>query len=198
MFDQSPRGMPIWIWGALLGLMLIVISTGGRLMPGDNAALRQIFAAQPPGTGVGAGADGGDWLPSFDLGSLPTELQQGARDLLTRLGAGSSGRPVEPIAITPRLRVEVKELRPVADGIEVLGSITNLSSDDLLVPISAFELHDSTGTTYLAGGGASATLRSGESTSLELTVPLPEGRGLLLITNLPPDPSVQQRLIVVE
>jgi hypothetical protein len=192
MQERSP-GLPIWLWGAVVAALLIVISTRGRLLS-SNDALSQVFAAQPPP----AGLDPGAILPQFDLGALPADLQQEARDLLATLGAGQAGRPVQPAVETPRLRVEVRELRPSADGLQVLGEVRNLSQSDVTVPISAFELRDSAGASYVAGGGASATLRPGESTPLDLTVPLPEGRGLLLVTNLPPDAPVEQKLIVVD
>lgn len=191
--QERSRGIPIWIWGAIFAVLLILISSRGRLSP-SNEALRQMFAAQPPP----AGFDPGITLPQFDLAALPAELQQSARDLLASIGAGNPGRPVQPAVETPRLRVEVRELRPSADGLQVIGEVTNLSQGEVTVPISAFELRDSAGASYVAGGGASATLRPGESTPLELTVPLPEGRGLLLVTNLPPDQPVEQKLIVVE
>ncbi|HMQ31215.1 MAG TPA: hypothetical protein PKD53_10825 [Chloroflexaceae bacterium] len=191
--EERSRGIPMWLWGALFAALLIVLSTRGRLAPG-NEALREVFAAQPTPAGLAPGFT----LPQLDLGALPAELQASARDLLATLGAGGAGRPVQPAVETPRLRVEVAELRPAEDGLRVLGEVTNISSGALEVPISAFELRDSAGASYVAGGGASATLRPGESTPLELTVPLPAGRGLLLVTNLPPDQPVEQKLIVVE
>ncbi|MFV9507187.1 MAG: hypothetical protein AB4911_21765 [Oscillochloridaceae bacterium umkhey_bin13] len=188
---QRSRSLPIWIWGALLGLVLIVLSTRGRLSP-ENPALRDAFAAQPAPVLPELS------LPNFELGNLPTEFQQAARDLLAQLGAGQAGRPVQTAVETPRLRVEVRELRPVQGGMMLVGEVTNLSQSDVLVPLSAFELRDSAGVSYIAGGGASATLRPGASTPLELTVPLPEGRGLIMTINLPPDPPIEQRLILIE
>jgi hypothetical protein len=96
------------------------------------------------------------------------------------------------------VRVEVRELRPSGGGLKVIGTVTNIAAADVQVPISAFELRDSAGASYIAGGGASATLRPGESTPLELTVPLPKGRGLMLITRLPPDPPAEQKLLVAD
>ncbi len=191
--EERSRGIPMWLWGALIAALLILLSTRGRLGP-TNEALRQVFAAQPPPAGLAPGAV----LPQLDLAALPADLQQSARDLLATLGAGGVGRPVQPAVETPRLRVEVRELRPSDEGLQVVGEVTNISQADLAVPISAFELRDSAGASYVAGGGASATLRPGEATPLELTVPLPEGRGLMLVTNLPPDQPVEQKLIVVD
>ncbi|NTU81233.1 MAG: hypothetical protein HGA45_17930 [Chloroflexales bacterium] len=191
--QERSQGVPMWLWGALFAALLILLSTWGRLSP-TNEALSQVFASQPPP----AGLDPQISLPKFDIGALPADVQQPARDLLKTLGAGNPGQPVEPTVETPRLRVEVRELRPVEGGLQIVGQVTNISQGEVDVPISAFELRDSTGASYVAGGGASATLRPDESTPLELTVPLPAGRGLILITNLPPDAPVEQRLIVIE
>lgn len=189
MHSDSSRNLPIWVWGALVALALIILSSRGQLA--GNPALSQHFAMQP--TPVG-----GTQLPDLGIANLAPELQEQARSLWQQIGLGSSGVPLQPSATTPRLRVEVRELRPEAGGLKVLGSVTNISSDSVTVPISAFELRDSSGASYIAGGGASATLRPGESTPLELSVPLPTGRGLLLITRLPPDPAVEQKLLVAD
>jgi hypothetical protein len=192
--NERSNGVPIWIWGAVVGLLLIAISARGHLLAPENPALSQYFAAQPPPAGFDPGFD----LPQLSFESLPAELQAAARDLLGNLAAGQPGRPVEPSAQGPRVRVEVRELKRVEAGLQIVGTVTNTSTGEVQVPISAFELRDSTGASYVAGGGASAALRPGDSTPLELTVPLPEGRGLLLVTNLPPDPPLEQRLIVAE
>lgn len=188
MESNSSRGLPIWVWGALVALALIIISSRGQWA--GNPALSQHFAMQPtPASGVS--------LPNLDIGSLAPGLQEQARSLAQKIGLGGSGAPIEPLATTPRLRVEVRELKPAGGDLRVLGSVTNTSSADVTVPISAFELRDSQGASYIAGGGASATLRPGESTPLDLSVPLPSGRGLMLITHLPPDPPAEQKLLVV-
>jgi hypothetical protein len=189
MDPGSSRHLPIWAWGALVAIALIIISSGGRLAPG-NPALSQHFAMQPAPAGVP--------LPNLEIGGLPADLQEQARRLWQQIALGGSGAPIEPVAVTPRLRVEVRELIADGDNLKVIGSVTNTGAADVAVPISAFELRDSLGASYVAGGGASATLRPGESTPLELTVPLPPGRGLLLITRLPPDPPVEQKLLVAD
>lgn len=193
MEQRYRAGVPMWVWGLLIALLLIGLSTRGSFNP-NNQALSQHFAAQP----TPAGIDPGFVLPQLDFAGLPAELQAAATDLRRRLGLGQGGAPLEPVATTPRLRVEVHELAPQEGGLLVRGNVTNISQADVQVPISAFELRDSAGGSYVAGGGASATLRPGESTPLELTVPLPPGRGLLLVTNLPPDPPAEQRLLAAE
>ncbi|NTW00429.1 MAG: hypothetical protein HGA19_03880 [Oscillochloris sp.] len=187
MGRSSSRGAPIWVWGALVALVLIVISNLGQ--PAGNPALIQHFILQPTPVGI-------IQLPDLDFSGLAPELQAQARQLWQQIGIGGSGTPIQPVATTPRLRIEVHELRSSSGSLRVIGSITNISSADVNVPISAFELRDSVGASYIAGGGASATLRPGDSTPLELTVPLPSGRGLMLITRLPPDPPAEQKLLV--
>jgi hypothetical protein len=187
MGGERSQGLPIWAWGALVALALIILSSRGHLF--ENPALSQHFALQP--TPVG-----GVQLPDLGIGSLAPDLQNAARKLWHQIGLGGSGTPIEPVAITPRMRVTVRELQPAGGSLKVIGSVTNIGTTDVQVPISAFELRDSAGASYIAGGGASTTLRPGESTPLELTVSLPTGRGLMLITRLPPDPPTQQKLLI--
>ncbi len=189
MGGERSQGLPIWAWGALVALALIILSSRGHLF--GNPALNQHFALQPTPAG-------GAQLPDLGIGSLAPDLQNTARKLWHQIGLGGSGTPIEPVAITPRMRVTVGELRPVGGSLKVIGSVTNIGTTDMQVPISAFELRDSAGASYIAGGGASTTLRPGESTPLELTVSLPIGRGLMLITRLPPDPPTQQKLLVAD
>ncbi|EFO81568.1 hypothetical protein OSCT_0584 [Oscillochloris trichoides DG-6] len=187
MGTESAQKIPIWMWGALVALLLIIISSRGRLV--GNPSLSQHFALQPtPAIALP--------LPDLQIGNLAPDLQAQAQDLLRQIGMGKSAGPLEPVATTPRLRIEITELRPAEDGLRVIGRVTNISTAVVTVPINAFELRDSTGASYIAGGGASAALQPGEQTPLELTVPLPPGRGLLLITRLPPDPPAEQKLIV--
>jgi hypothetical protein len=189
MGNETSRGLPIWAWGALVGLALIILSSRSGLF--ENPALSQHFALQPtPAGGVS--------IPDLGIGGLAPDVQDAARKLWRQIGLGGSGAPIEPVATTPRVRVEVRELRPASGSLKVIGSVTNISAADVQVPISAFELRDSAGASYVAGGGASATLRPGESTPLELTVPLPTGRGLMLITRLPPDLPAEQKLLVAD
>lgn len=193
MMTERSRGLPMWIWGVLAALLLIALSSRGSFGVA-NEALRQRFAAQPTPAGVDLPFD----VPHLELESLPPQLQDAARELLRALNRGEAGRPVEPAVESARLRIEVRELRRVAGEVQIRGQVTNISRREVQVPISAFELRDSAGVSYLAGEGASSTLRPGQSTPLELSVPLPPGRGLLLTTTLPPDPPVEQRLIAAE
>lgn len=193
MTTERSRGLPVWIWGALVALLLIALSSRGGFGVA-NESLRQRFAAQPTPSAVELPFD----VPRLELEALPPQLQEAARELLGSLNRGEAGRPIEPAVESPRLRIEVRELRRVGDEVRIRGQVTNISRREVQVPISAFELRDSAGVSYLAGSGGSSTLRPGQSTSLELSVPLPPGRGLLLRTSLPPDAPVEQRLIAAD
>src|SRR5687767_1704765 len=59
--NDRPNGVPIWVWGAAVALLLIVISSRGHLLAPENPALSEYFAAQP--TPVGSD-------PSFELPQL--------------------------------------------------------------------------------------------------------------------------------
>jgi hypothetical protein len=192
MFERN-SSVPTWVWGLLVALILILISSRGSLAP-NNPALQQVFAPQPTPVGQAPSFT----LPQLDLGSLPAELQTLARDVSRQVGLGQSAAPIAPSARSARLLVEVREIRRVEAGIQIIGQVQNISTGEVRVPISAFELRDSMGASYIAGGGASATLAPNEVTPLDLTVPLPAGRGLLLVTNLPPDLPVEQILLATD
>jgi hypothetical protein len=190
MSQESSTQVPAWIIGIVLAIALIFISTNGRFTPG-NPALSQYFAAQPTPQVLPEGLE----LPQLSIGNLPPELQEVAAQGRELLGLGQAAPPVMSSITTPRLKVEISELRQAPEGLKVIGLVTNISDAELEVPISAFELRDTGGASYIAGGGAVARLSPGKSTPLDLTVPLPDGRGLLLIVNLPPDAPAEQVLL---
>ncbi|MCG8348340.1 MAG: hypothetical protein MI924_11240 [Chloroflexales bacterium] len=189
MFDGSNRQIPIWLWGVLLAAFLIFLSARGRL-PTDNPALQQHFASQP------AAASPDLALPQLDLSSLPSEIQSVAQNVQRQLGMGQSVPALTPVAQNQRLRVEVSAVQLTAEGVRISGTVTNISTTDLQVPIQAFELRDSTGTLYATSGNAQVRLAPGTDTPLDLTIPMPEGRGLMLRLNFPPDPPIEQILLV--
>lgn len=191
MFNDSKR-QPAWIWGVLLALVLIIISVRGRSIPND-AALKQRFESQPT-TSLAPGID----MPDLNLDRLPSEAQQAVRKAQEALGQGQGAPALTPVAQSARLRVEVHQMQQHPDGVQVLGRVTNISDAALEVPVSAFELHDSAGGVYVAEGGANVQLNPGASTPLDLTVPLPAERGLMLTLVFPPDPPVEQVLLLSE
>ncbi len=191
---QTQKQRPIWIWGIVVGLLLIGISMQSRSWH-DETALRRHFAT---GASVTGNPDAPP-MPQLDMTSLPTGIQQTVRDLQQQLHMGQSIPALTPVAQSVRLRVEVQQVqRRGDDAVQIQGQVTNISNTELVVPISAFALRDNMGMSYAPGGDASVTLLPGDSTPLDLTVPIPTGRGLLLAVSLPPDPPVEQVLLVSE
>jgi hypothetical protein len=111
--------------------------------------------------------------------------------------AGGEGIPaLTPIASGPRAKVDVSEVRRVGDQVQIKGSLVNISDLSLTIPPGAFSFRDSAGVSYSTGGSAAVTLAAGQTTTLDLGVPLPEGRGLTLILTVPPDLPLEQVLVV--
>lgn len=178
---------PIWLWGILLALALILLTTRGQVVP-DNPALEQTFVRQTENLGDVQ-------LPNLSLGNLPADLQQLARDIQQQLGVQGSAPVLQPVAENSRLRIEINELQATADGVQVIGEVSNIGDTPVEVPVSAFEFTDSYGAVYSADSNSSARLEPGERTALDLAVPLPPDSGLLLTLRLPPDPPLEQMLL---
>lgn len=189
MSRGSQQG-PIWLWGLLLALVLILLSTRGHVIPKDTA-LQQQFAPQPTVPGATPQPQ-----PQFDLERLPPEVIQAGKELWQGLQGGERVPALTPAAQTARLRVDIYDIQRQRGTVQVRGQVTNNSSAPVQVPLSAFALRDSSGATYTATDGTTVQLAPGENTPLDLNVPLPDGRGLLLILNFPPDPLVEQVLLV--
>ncbi len=187
MLRDTRQRIPGWIWGLALGLGLILLSTRGRFIANETALQRQ-FAAQPAAAGI--------TLPRLDMGDLAPNIQRLADEAQHIMRRGQPVAALTPVAQNQRVRVEVLHIRRGAAGVQIQGQVTNVGPAVVTVPIHAFELKDNTGTSYTSADTASVQLGPGESTSLDLTVPLPEGRGLRLTVNLPPDPPLEQVLLV--
>lgn len=190
MFKGSQPG-PIWIWGILLALLLILLSTRGRFTP-DETALQQQFAPQP----TIPGATPAPAQPPFNLEELSPGVAQTIQDLWQGLAGGGAVPALTPVAESGRLRVEINAIQRQGDTVTLRGQVTNISSTEVAVPLSAFMLRDTGGASYTAAAGRTVQLAPGESTPLDLDVPLPEDRGLVLTLNYPPDPAVEQILLV--
>jgi hypothetical protein len=122
-------------------------------------------------------------------------MQRTLTGLRDKFAGGQAIPALTPVASGPRLRVEVREVRRVSDQVKVSGAVTNISSAPLEIGVRAFAFRDSAGVTY-AASGAGTTLQPGQSTALDLAVPLPAGRGLTLLVVLPPDPPLEQVLVL--
>jgi hypothetical protein len=189
---ESRSNLPVVLGGLLLALALIWIGTGGRT--GRNPALEQQFAPRPLAPGEPTPAP--FQLPQVRLPELPPEVRQAVADMQSRLDAGQAAPALTPVAEGPRARVAVAEVRREGGLLRVRGSVTSSAQAPLTIPPGAFSFRDSAGTSYATSGSGAAVLGSGQSTTFDLTVPLPEGRGLTLILTLPPDPPLEQMLLV--
>jgi hypothetical protein len=187
MRDDRPH-LPAWIGGILLALILILISTRGGGI--NSAVLKHRFAPDP-----NAPTAAPFQLPLIDLPSLPENVRQTLTTLRDRFAGGQAVPALTPIASGPRLRVEVRTVQRNGEQVGISGMIANISGEALELPMDAFVFRDSAGIAY-AASGRSTTLQPGQSTALDLTVPLPAGRGLTLVVTLPPDPPLEQMLVV--
>lgn len=189
---SNESNMPFLIGGALLALLLFIITT--RSGPPNAAALNQQFAPRP--TDPNAPTPAPFQLPQVNLPSLPPELQRQVTGIQEQLAGGGTTPALTPTASDATVRIQVAELRRNGVNIQVRGTIRNISTAPITVPPEAFSFRDSTGTTYSTAGSGSATLAPNQETSFDLTVPLPENHGLTMIVSLPPNPPLEQILLV--
>lgn len=185
------NNLPIWLGGILLALILIFISTRGAGI--NNPVLVQHFAPRP--TDPGAPMAQPFQLPQVHLPDLSPDLRRSLTALRDRFAGGQTVPALTPVASGPRLRVEVRSVQRTGDRVQVIGSVANLSDAPLAIPAGSFSFRDSAGVTYATSGGGT-TLQPGQSTTLDLAVPLPADRGLTLVVTLPPDPPMEQVLVV--
>ncbi len=188
---DNRNSFPIWIGGVVLALALILLSTRGAGI--NNPALVQRFTPKP--TDPGAPTAPAFQLPQVHLPSLPPGMQQTFTKLRDRFAGGQAVPALTPEASGTRARVKVDEVRRAGDRVHVRGTVTNIADQPLEIPPGAFSFRDSAGVDYTTSGGG-ATLQPGQSTSFDLGVPLPPDHGLTLILTLPPDPPLEQVLVV--
>jgi hypothetical protein len=179
--------VPAWIGGVLLALILILISTRGGGV--NSAVLVRRFAHDP-----NAPTSEPYQFPSIDLPSLPEGVRRSITSLRDRFAGGQAVPALTPVASGPRLRVEVGEVRRAGAQVHIGGTLENISDAPIELPIGAFTFRDSAGLSYTASGSGTR-LQPGQSTTLDLNVPLPEGRGLAMLISLPPDPPLEQLLV---
>jgi len=189
MIGRNTPPIPIWLAGVLLALLLIVVSAVGRRGP-QNDALRDQFKPQPTDPAAPTAA------PLLSLDQLPAEVRQLAERLRERFQGGASVPALTPLAASQRVRVQIAGVAQTTGGVRVSGTVTNISGATLAVPVRAFELRDSTGVVYASGADGTVSLAPNAATPLDVTVPLPPGRGLVLRVLLPPDPPIEQVLLV--
>ena len=192
MYDRGKK-IPMWMAGILLALVLILVSnrgSGGL----TNPVLIGRFVPRPADPSVPTAQ--AFQLPQVHLPSLPPAVQDSLTKLRDRFAGGEGIPALTPVASGPRVKVDISEVRRVGDHVQIKGSVVNLSDASLTIPSGAFAFRDSGGVSYSTSGSAAVTLAAGQSTTLDLGVPLPDGRGLTLILTIPPDPSLEQVLVV--
>jgi hypothetical protein len=192
MYDRDKK-IPMWIGGILLALVLILLSSRGS---GGltNPVLIGRFVPRPADPSAPTAES--FQLPQVHLPSLPQAAQQALKNARDRLARGESIPALTPTTSGATATVEVGEVRRDGDHVQIKGSVTNISDAPLTIPPGAFAFRDSAGVSYSTSGSAAVTLAAGQSTTLDLGVPLPEGRGLTLVLTIPPDPPLEQVLIV--
>jgi hypothetical protein len=192
MYNRDKQ-IPMWVGGILLALVLILLSnrgSGGL----TNPVLIGRFVPRP--TDPGAPTPAPFQLPQVHLPSMPPAVQDTLIKLRDRFAGGGPIPALTPIASGPRARVNIGEVRRVGDQVQIKGDVVNLSDSSLTIPSGAFSFRDSAGVSYSTGGSAAVTLASAQTIPLDLGVPLPDGRGLTLILSIPPDPPLEQVLVV--
>lgn len=191
MFEQSKNTFPFWLGGVIVAIILIVIGTRVS-SDGGNPVLREKFAADSAAAAAAPGVE----LPRVSLPQLPGDVQKTVTDLQDRFKGGQSVPGLTPIASGSRVRINIGDVKRNGGDVQVIGSVTNISDQPIDVPASAFSFRDSSGTAYAISGDATSTLKPGQSTDLDLSLPLPESYGLTLVLTLPPDPPLEQVLLV--
>jgi hypothetical protein len=190
--QRSENGLPFVVVGVVVALVVILFTFQSR--PPNDAILQRQFAPQPIDPSVPTLAP--FELPQVSIPDVPPALRTTISDLTEQLASGKSIPALTPIATGARLQVTVRDLSQIGNTVSVRGSVRNTSTNRLTIAPEAFLFRDSTGVSYATVGSNPATLEPGEQTSFDLSVPLPKGYGLTLIVSVPPDPPIEQILIV--
>jgi hypothetical protein len=135
-------------------------------------------------------------LPRVTLPELPPDTQQNVSKIREALAGGQTAPALTPVAQGGGVTVTVRDLSRVGDQVSVRGSVRNGRSAPLAIGPEAFGFRDSAGTSYTTQGSGATELQPGQETDFDLSVPLPEGRGLILSLSIPPDPPIEQTLLV--
>ncbi|NOK57574.1 MAG: hypothetical protein GFH27_549303n160 [Chloroflexi bacterium AL-W] len=185
--------VPFWLIGVLIALVLILIGNRIGSQP-NNVELSRAFAPVPtdPNAPIAPSIE----PPQVNLPELPPDIQQGVVGLRDRLAGGESIPALTPVASSNQLQIDITQVRREGDQIHIRGRVSNIADSSVNIPATAFSFRDSAGTTYGLNGNAITTLEPDQSTEIDLSVPLPPDLGLTLIVAVPPDPPIQQILIV--
>lgn len=188
MNEQRPTLLFVAL-GVLIALALITI--GGMNNRSGMTELTRRFAAQSP-----APNDLALDLPRIEAPQAPPDLLRALDDLHKRLSGGQVAPALTPTVAGPRIEVRVSDLRRNGDQMVVRGSVRNPGDREVTIPPGAFTFRDSRGIRYATASSGGGALAPGATTDFEFTVPVPKGRGLTLIVDLPPDPPLEQVLVL--
>ena len=142
--------------------------------------------------------------PGCDANVSIENSQQRIRDLRTPdpVASGTSTGNTTEQAIaeqsSKRVTLTITAIVPNPDGsgeTRVVGKLTNISSETLAIPATAFFFYDKTGISYSMNKDApSTTLAPGQSTPLTLDVPIPMDQPLKMQLVLQPDTQLMLEL----
>ena len=187
------KQVPFWLFGVLIALVLILIGNQIGSQP-NNVELSRAFAPVP--TDPNAPTAPSIEFPEVSLPELPPEVQQGVADLRDRLAGGETIPALTPVASSNQLEIDITQIRREGEQVHIQGRVSNIASSSVNIPATAFSFRDSAGTTYGLNGNTITTLEPDQATDIDLSVPLPPDLGLTLIVAVPPDPPIQQILII--
>jgi cold shock CspA family protein len=189
--QRSDSGLPFLIGGLVLAAILILVT----FQSGPNQqVLNRQFAPRP--VDPSAPTVPPFELPVVSLPDLPGDMQTRISDLSEQFAGGQPVPALTPTSGGQNVQVRVSEVRRSGEQVSVRGQVANIGTQHLRIDPQAFSFRDSSGISYAIDGSGATALGPGEEISFDLDVPLPAGRGLTLIVDVPPDPPLDLDLIV--
>lgn len=165
-------------WGILIGLGLILLVSMRSCNNQSSSTLRSRFAA------AGATQEASEALGTPVL-PLPAPVQTFGETAVAKLRGGDAVTPLTPVVADQKLKVDIKTLQQIDGGLQIKGIVTNISKQQLRVPLAAFRFIDQNGTVYAAQGDAAATLPPSTNTTLDLSLPIKDPTSLQMVVEIP-------------
>ncbi|KPL85250.1 MULTISPECIES: hypothetical protein [Herpetosiphon] len=178
MFSQRLNSPPPALIGVIIALVLIFLVSTRSCNPDSEQTLRSRFA-EANATQVASQDLGTPILP------LPAPVQEWSSTAIARLQGGEAVVPITPVVTNDKLKVDIQTLQQVGDGLQIKGVVTNISKQELRVPLSAFRFTDQSGTVFAAQGDAAANLPPNANTTLDLTLPIKNPTALTMVVEIP-------------
>jgi len=189
-FGPNQSQGPSWLLAVAIFAALLLLL---QLLRGSTPAVRPLeeqFAARPPEAGGGDSGAGNVELPP-----LPSVVGNLARTAAARIGRGSTAGALTPVAQSAELRIEITGLRRSGTGLQITGGATNTGTGSLAISLADFRFTDETGTVYAAQTAAETTLEPGQRAPLELTIPVPNPKQLVLDVEVQGAPPIRMILL---